>query len=131
MFNWFKKKIPARNSASNTSPTCIFGSVDIASGYISDGYIDKRGEMKFKRTNQKIELWSAPVYCGIIDISWNLYGGGLFQSTRMISTEHKSVALYKQTHNFNGTTRYYYNEMDKMKFIDGNAYEKDGKIVFL
>ena len=127
MLNWFKKKIPEKIPVRNTSD-CLFGSYD-SEGRFSDGYIEN-GEMKFRPTNKRMEVWSEPVYVSVLHLTWNVYYSELFRKTTTFK-ERQTVTLYRQTHKFSGVNRYFYDKGQGRKFIDTNAYEKNNCVVFL
>jgi len=110
----------------------LFGSIDIKTGETKTGYIDKNGEMKYKKLpwykrifNKKTKLEKTE-YIGILD------GERWFYIGTQRCSEKTSVAAYKRFNPFtNETYEIFATQGDEKFLFDVNAYEKNGKLIKL
>lgn len=107
-----------------------FGTIDIETGEIQDGYIDKQGVQQFKKKNWFQKLFNPDVppeeteYLGTIDLIRTFHLSG-----RQIECQ---GAVYRVFNPYNNKTKNIYcRAAGRYLEMDINAYLKDGSLVII
>jgi len=103
------------------------GSINVSTGEITQGYQSDDGTLKYKSFG-KVELWKSPEYVGIITKTTE-FDNIVFGTTRNVISNY---ALYKLNNKYSGERKYFIDDGgNKKRFINPDAWEKNGVIIFI
>lgn len=124
-----------------------FGAVDTSTGEMSEGYIGKDGKMAYRPAVEPLPwwkrllglkpkvktatLWGPPELIGTGEGVQSFVSGGVFSDVRRHEWE-VTCAVYRESHLYTGVRRYWVRTGGGGEWsIDGDVYEKTGKIITL
>lgn len=113
MFNWFRKKILAKNSSNEW--VCYSGSYNTETGETTGKDVDKFSLIDI--------AWGEPVFIGTVSIPWDTYYSSWFSTPKHVYRRYELYSLYKRVNLISKVSEYYYYREGIKKRIDSNAFE--------